>query len=234
VARKPGGRRVSEPVEAPGTPAEVAAGIEPAGPVEAASTWPGWARTAATVALAVHIAAVAGGALGVPPSSVLERRFADLFTWHHGLLDQGYAYRYYSEPPPTPVVLATLRPADGGDDVIVRLPGREVAGPPMRRQRQLALANALFASARTDHEGHDHGPGEGDHGPGWLARSYARHLCRTHPGTASVTLKVQQHLIPTPERVLDDREDFGGRFDLFHESLFTTPRWIGDFPCDGF
>jgi hypothetical protein len=105
----------------------------------------------------------------------------------------------------------------------------------MRRQRQLALANALFAASRTSHEGHDHGDGDGDGGPreSWLARSYARHLCRENPGTASVTLKLQQHLIPSPERVLEELEETGGPFDLFAPSMFTTPRWIGDFPCDG-
>jgi hypothetical protein len=169
----------------------------------------------------------------VPPSSILQRRFADLFTWHHGLFDQGYAYRYYAEPPPTPVVVATLRRADGSDEV-VRIPEREVAGPPMRRQRQLALANALFASTRSGHQGHDHGDDEGgDEEPPWLARSYARYLGRAYPGTSSVTLKVQQHLIPGPDRVLEMEEGTGGRFDLFDKSLFTSPRWIGDFPCDG-
>lgn len=215
----------------PGAPvagAEPAAEVDPSG---VASPWPPWARRLATVALGLHVAAVAGGALGVPPSSRLQRWFADLFTWHHGLFDQGYAYRYYAEPPPTPLVVATLH-RDNGEETTIRLPEREVAGPPMRRQRQLALANALFASSRVGHEGHGHGHDDGPR-ESWLARSYARHLCRTNPGTESVTLKLQQHLIPPPDRVLEEMEDTGGPFDLFAPSLFTTPRWIGDFPCDG-
>lgn len=201
----------------------------------ASDDWPGWARGAVTVVLCLHIAAVVFGALGVPPSSELERRLADLFTWHHGLFDQGYAYRYYAEPPPTPVVLATLRQADGSPDVEIRLPGLAVAGPPMRRQRQLALANALFASERANHrhEGDDENEAEGPRGESWLARSYASYLCRTHPGTSSVTLRLQQHLIPDPRRVLETTRATGKPFDLFDESLLTTPRWIGDFPCDG-
>lgn len=203
-------------------------------PVEGApsaegSPWPPWARGLATAALAVHIAAVAGGALGVPPSSRLQRWFADLFTWHHGLFDQGYAYRYYAEPPPTPLVVATLH-RDNGEDVTIRIPERHVDGPPMRRQRQLALANALFAASRPPRDGHDH---DDELRESWLARSYARHLGRTHPGTESVTLKLQQHLIPAPDRVLEELQDTGGPFDLFAPSMFTTPRWIGDFPCDG-
>lgn len=223
VARKSDSRRVvaTEPVVEPDPDAE---------PIAEASPWPPWARRLATVALAVHVAAVVGGALGVPPSSPLQRWFADLFVWHHGLLDQGYAYRFYAEPPPTPLVVATLR-LDNGENVTVNLPERRVDGPPMRRQRQLALANALFAASRPMFDdGHDHG---GEPGESWLARSYARHLCRTNPGTESVTLKLRQHLIPAPDRVLDEMGETGKPFDLFAPSMFTTPRWIGDFPCDG-
>ena len=50
-----------------------------------------------------------------------------------------------------------------------------------------------------------------------------------------VTLHLQQHLIPDTDRV---RETLGAPgasgFDLFSESMFTAPEWIGDFPCDGF
>src|SRR4051812_44988452 len=109
----------------------------------APGTWPGWARTLVTVGLLYHMVAVASGALGVPPSSLLERRVADLFTPYHDLVDQGYAYRYYAEPPPTPVILATLRFDAGRPAEVVRLPSRELDGPRMRHQRQLALANAL-------------------------------------------------------------------------------------------
>ena len=226
MTRKSGSRgsETIAPIEAPP--------IRRADAGDDAAGWPGWAKTAVTVLLCVHVAAVVSGALGVPPSSELERRVADLFTWHHGLLDQGYAYRYYAEPPPTPVVLAALHRADGSPDVEIRIPEREVAGPPMRAQRQLALANALFASARPEHR---HGEGEEEGGPAesWLARSYASYLCRTHPGTSGVTLYLQQHLIPDPRQVLEKTRETGLRFDLFDESLLTTPRWIGDFPCDG-
>jgi hypothetical protein len=89
------------------------------------------------------------------------------------------------------------------------------------------VANALFSSV----QGERHRHGEGDESR--LARSYARYLGRAHPGCASVTLHIQQHMIPDPRRVLEALDEPGGRFDLFDESLMTTPRWIGDFPCDG-
>lgn len=190
--------------------------------------WPGWARRLVTAGLLLHMTAVLAGALGVPPSSELERRVANLFTLYHDLVDQGYAYRYYAEPPPTPVIAATIRFGDGRPDETVRLPAQALAGPRMRHQRQLALANALFADFQ---EAKRHGL---DGGRSRLAGAYARHLCRAHPGCREVTLHAKQHLIPDPEHVREVLTSPGsGRFDLFDEDLFTTPEWIGDFPCDG-
>ena len=108
------------------------------------STWPVWARTTVSLVIVFHILAVLAGVLGVPPSSDLERTTAGLFTPYYDLIDLGYSYRYYSEPPPTPVATATLHFGEGRAEETVRLPGRNVAGPRLRHQRQLALANALF------------------------------------------------------------------------------------------
>ena len=110
--------------------------------------WPAWARAVATVVLLFHLAAVLAGAVGVPPSSELERAIADGFTPYFDVMDLGYSYRFYAEPPPTPVVTATIRYEDGRPEETVRLPGRAVAGPRMRHQRQLALANALYADVQ--------------------------------------------------------------------------------------
>jgi hypothetical protein len=193
------------------------------------SAWPSWARGLISLVLFLHIVAVVAGVLGVPPSSLLERTIADPFTTYYDLADLGYSYRYYSEPPPTPVVTATLSFGDGRPDETLRLPGREVPGPRLRHQRQLALANALFNDVREAKEQ------TGDSGRSRLARAYARHLCRTRPGCRSVTLHVQQHLIPDPDRVREATARLAApRFDLFAAELFTTPEWIGDFPCDGF
>jgi hypothetical protein len=93
----------------------------------------------------------------------------------------------------------------------------------------LALANALFNDVR---EAKEH---TGQSSRSRLARAYARHLCRTRPDCRSVTLHVRQHLIPDPDRVREAMAAPGApRFNLFAEELFTTPEWIGDFPCDGF
>jgi hypothetical protein len=195
----------------------------------AEARWPGWARAVATAVLLFHLAAVLAGALGVPPSSELEQVIADGFTPYFDLMDLGYSYRFYAEPPPTPVIRATIEYADGRPEETVRLPGRDVAGPRMRHQRQLALANALFADVQEARRRVK------DAGQSLYARSYARHLCRTRPGCRSVTLHMEQHLIPDPGQVRQALDAPGAsRFDLFSERLFTAPEWIGDFPCDDF
>ncbi len=182
-----------------------------------------------TFALLFHIAAVLAGALGVPPSSMLERAVAELFTPYFDLIDLGYSYRFYAEPPPTPVVTATLEFGDSRPAETVRLPGRDVRGPRMRHQRQLALANSLFVDVQEARQR------TGDVSESRLAHAFARHLCMSHPGCRIVTLHLQQHLIPELDQVREAISAPGApRFDLFAESLLTTPERIGDYSCDAF
>jgi hypothetical protein len=182
-----------------------------------------------SVGVAYHLAAVVAGAWGVPPSSQLEQALADLFVPYFDLVDMGYSYRFYAEPPPTPVVTATLRFGQERPDESVRLPDRYLSGPRMRHQRQLALANSLFRDVQELRQR----SGEASHSK--VARAFARHLCASRPGCQSVTVHLQQHLIPEPDAVLGAASSPGRPgFDLFDESLFTTPEWIGDFPCDTF
>jgi hypothetical protein len=222
ASNAPGGRAVEDP-----------RGIESRGahsgdrPV--AAGWPAWARLAVGLALSFHLAAVLAGAFGVQPSSQLERTAADFFTPYYGLVDLGYSYRYYAEPPPTPVMTAALQFGDNRPEETVRLPARRVAGPTMRHQRQLALAYALFMDVQAAKER------ALDASQSRLARGYARHLCVSHPGCRAVTLRMQHHLIPEIEQVRAATEDPGAPpFDLFAESLFTTPERIGEYPCDGY
>jgi hypothetical protein len=193
------------------------------------STWPAWARTTVSLVILFHITAVLTGVLGVPPSSHLEQSIAGLFTPYYDAVDLGYSYRYYSEPPPTPVVTATLHFGEGRAEETVRLPGRTVAGPRLRHQRQLALANALFMDVQEAKQK------TGDASKSRLAHAYARHLCLTRGDCRSVSIHVQLHLIPDMEEAREVSRSSGAPgYDLFAESLFTTPEWIGDYPCDGF
>jgi hypothetical protein len=175
------------------------------------------------------MAALVAGALGVPPSSILERSIADIFRPYYDLLEVGYSYRYYTEPPPTPVVTATLEFGPDRHAETVRLPGRSVAGPRMRHQRQLALANALFMDVQEARER------TGEPSQSRLARAYARHLCAIRPDCRMVILRLQQHLIPELDQAREALARPGApSLELFAESLLTTPEWIGDYPCDGF
>jgi hypothetical protein len=191
--------------------------------------WPAWARALASVALLIHGTAVVGGALAASPSSILEQAIVHPFGVYLQLIDQGYTYRYYApEPPPTPIATATIRYADGRPDETVRLPDRATR-PSLRYQRQLALANHLTVDFETAKAM------RGDSGESVWARSYARHLAKSHPGSVTVTLFAQTHLIPDPERVRQDLAAPGRpRVDLDAEEFYTTPERIGEFPCDAF
>jgi hypothetical protein len=176
--------------------------------------------------LLFHLVALLAAALGEPPASGLERSVRDLFGAYYQVIDQGYAYRYYApEPGPTPVVTAVIRYADGSPEETVRLPARGTL-PRLRYQRQLALANHLtedFDAARRE---------TGDGSNSAWARSYARHLARSRPGAAAVTLSTRMHLIPDPAAV---RASLEARrpVDLDAEEFYTAPERIGEFPCDG-
>ena len=200
------------------------------GTIDRSPNWPAWARRLATLALLGHFAAVLAGVLGAPPSSPLEQAFAAAFAPYHQAIDQGYSYRYYANPGPTPVVTARIHFADGRPNETLRLPERGVR-PRLRYQRQLALANHLVASSEEARRA------TGDASQSVWARSFARHLARSARGRgcATVTLFAQSHLIPELARVRDslDPSTRGTPVDLDAEEFFTTPQRIGEFPCDG-
>jgi len=197
-------------------------------PFSPVDRWPGWARGVVSAALLWHIGALLAGAVAASPSSPLERLAAAVFSPYNQLIDQGYAYRYYApEPGPTPVVTATVRYGDGRAAATVRLPERGVR-PRLRYQRQLALANHLAA----DFEEARRATGDGSRSH--YARSYARHLAKARPGSRTVTLVVQSHLIPDPDRVRESLEAAGPALDLDADEFYTAPERIGEYPCDAF
>ena len=71
--------------------------------------WSTTAKVAASLAIVFHGMAILAGVWGAPPASNLEREVARAFAPYHELLDQGYSYRYYIDPPPTPIIKATVR-----------------------------------------------------------------------------------------------------------------------------
>lgn len=188
-------------------------------------TWPTWAKVAITLALLVHAGAIWSATWGSGIASPLERRTRERFQWYYGLIDQGYTYRYYSEPPPTPIIKAVIHFKDDHTED-VRLPDRRTR-PRMLYQRELALANWLVDDTeRARREG-------GNANLSRWAQSYARHLGKTHPGAVSVTLWVEMHLIPNPEQVRRQLAETGKTPDLDDPNQFySVPERIGDFTCD--
>ena len=188
--------------------------------------WPTWAKQVVSTLLVVHGVALLAAALAWPPSSMLENWVADRFSVYYDLLDQGYAYRYYApEPGPTPVITAKIRYGDGRDEQSVRIPARGIQ-PRLRYQRQLALATHLMEQYSEVKEA------TGDGSSSLVARSYARHLAREHPGAASVALYIQWHLIPNLPLVHNAIIQ-GKWVDIDAEEFYTAPERIGDYPCDG-
>ena len=191
-----------------------------------ANAWPAWARWGITCLILWHAFAVIAGMLAATPSSSLELAITRVFDPYLQLIDQGYAYRYYVHPGPTPVVTAKVRFDDGRPEESVRLPVRGT-WPRLRYQRQLALANHLtsdFEEARRV---------TGDGGNSAWAKSFARHVARRHSGCATVSLYTRAHLLPEIERVERHYKGDGAPFDLDAEDLYATPEWIGDYACDG-
>ncbi len=185
---------------------------------------PAWARRLITAGLLWHAAAVWGGAWASHPASDLERAFDSAFDLYEQAIRQGFSYRYYSpEPPPTPVVTATLGFGDGRPEEIVRLPGRGT-WPRMRYQRQLNLANWLMMDVE---EARQFG---GDPSKSRWANAFAAHLRRANPGCSTVTLRHQLHLVPPLGRVHEMlTTGRSAAVDLDADEFYTAPERIGEF-----
>ena len=191
------------------------------------SGWPTWARRVVTVGLIFHALAILAGVWAAHPASDLEQAVDRIFVPYQGLIRQGYSYRYYSpEPPPTPVVTATLAFRDGRPEQVVRIPERG-KWPRMLYQRELNLANWLMADVDEARRF------AGDGSKSRWAQAFAAHLGRTHPGCASVTLRNQLHLVPPLDRVRAELARPGTEpVNLDADEYYTTPERIGEFPCD--
>jgi hypothetical protein len=190
--------------------------------------WPGWARGLASAAVVFHLTALLGAVLGGGlPASELQLAWHEKFKGYYDFLDLGYPYRYYApEPPPTPVAFAKLLYDDGRPPELIRIPNRDVR-PILRYQRQLALAYHLTS----DFEEAVNATRDGT--KSLFARSYARHLCSTHPGCVSVLLYIQAHLIPPMDRAREAWSRRGGeRFNPDADEYYNTPERIGEFRCD--
>lgn len=190
-----------------------------------ATNWPSWAKRIVTVWIVFQIASVLAAEFAGPPASPLERAVADRFTPYYQLVDQGHAHRYYADIPPTPIVTAELRFADGRPNQTIRIPDRSLR-PRMLYQRHLALANTLAREAGAPRP-------EGEPPSTLWAQSYARHLGLANPGCSGVILRWQLHLIPSIDHLVAAATDPDAPpLNPDAEEFYTTPQRIGDFPCN--
>ncbi|RUL86277.1 hypothetical protein [Tautonia sociabilis] len=192
---------------------------------EGGAGWPGWAKLGVSALLVLHGTAVVAAVLAASPSSGLQRAVADQFRWYYQLLDQGYTYRFYTAgAPPTPILFAELEFEDGRSEEI-RVPDRSQA-PRLRFQRHLAIAYHLFEDVRRA----PRDPDTGDSRSRWAA-SYARHLCREHPGCRRVTLFLQDHLNPSPRELVEAARE-GRTIDVEDPRYYGDRLRIGAYSCD--
>jgi hypothetical protein len=190
---------------------------------------PAFVRIAASCFIVLHLGAVLTGAFASVPYSTLERSLVHFYRYYFGIVNQGYAYRYYSRldttidphhPNPwgTPIVVADLEfdePGGGSRVEAFRLPERPGPRPRLRFQRQLDLAFYVTADPR------------------WAA-SYARHLFKT-TGCSRLKIYSQYHYIPN---IPDLRDAIAaGRadsIDLESPGTYGPRRLLGEFECDQF
>lgn len=188
--------------------------------------WPSWLKGFATAGILLHGLAVLAGALAAPPSSPLERRVNEGLRPYQRLVDQGYAYRFYTAgAPPTPIVEAELRFDDGRVEAI-RIPDPEAQRPRLRYQRHLALAFHLFEDVRRA----PRDPRTGRSASRW-ASSYAAHLCGANPGCTGVTLYLRDHRNPTPAELIAAARE-GRTIDAEGPAYYSPRQEIGAYRCD--
>jgi hypothetical protein len=190
-----------------------------------ARPWPAWACWIVSAILLFHMAALlVRAAADQMVFSPLEADLDRWLGWYVLLINQDFANAYYSPNPDdeTPILKAQLEFADGRPDQEIRIPDRSVQ-PHIRYLRQIALAWHLT------HELKDVGSFQYSY---W-ARSYAKHLCRAHPGCSRVTLTVEKHRAPELSTVIEAASE-GRTIDLDDEDLYDLPSWTGAYSCDEF
>ena len=179
-----------------------------------------------SVALLFHLAAVLAGTLGaVPPFSDLEHAAYMAFKPYYDLIDQGYAYNYYApEPPPTPVVEATLHFADGRPDATIRIPDRGTGPGCGIRGNWLSPTTCMTISRW---------PGASRATAARAAGPLVRPApVRDAPRLSGVTLQVRMHKIPELPRIHEIWESSRrARVDLDAEEFYSEPERIGEYPC---
>lgn len=188
--------------------------------------WPLWARLVVTGVLAFHITAILAAVFGQAPASEIQMALAGQFAGYYQLIDQGYSYRYYSpEPPPTPVVEATLSYGAEGREEVIRFPDRTLR-PRLLYQRNMNIGNAMYRDFMEAKNAEMMGAGREQPR---VAKSVARHLLET-TGCDKVTFRVRHHMVPPIEMVLEGLNNPRVPWvDPEADEFYSAPELIGEF-----
>lgn len=194
-------------------------------PETSVKTWPVWVKLLASVAIAWQLASLLAAELGQEPASPLEHVIAEGFTPYYQLVHQGVGHRFYSDIPPTPILLAELTFGDGRPSKTIRIPDRS-RRPRILYQRELAIANEV--SRGVEPSLHDPTLPMDTRS----AQAIAHHLCRREPGCSGVSIFLQWHDNPTPYQLIEAATTRGApAVNSDSEMFYSLPRRIGDFSC---
>jgi hypothetical protein len=161
-------------------------------------------RVLVTIALIVHLVAVAIPPMSVPPASTLQSSAASFvrpYTEFVGLANHGYRF-FAPDPGPSDMMRVKIWDKNGRQQPDIDYPDLNKQWPRLLYHRHFMLTSRLQGAP-------DNLLGR------QLAESYARHLCAKHDAR-EVRIYRRLHRLASPEQVLQ-------RVSLRDESLFETP-----------
>ncbi|GAC1334002.1 MAG: hypothetical protein NVSMB14_01000 [Isosphaeraceae bacterium] len=192
-------------------------------------TWPAWAKGIASAVLLFHITAIFVTEAGEMPSSEAEQELALRFAPYVNFINQHNTHRYYSpQPGPTPTLLFRIHYKDEKrTDETIRIPDPSVR-PRIRFQKQLAIAeNVSFEYGIVK----DSLLGAKSPTEMLYPAYFARRLCKTHPGAASVEVILRIHNFPPPQVAYKAAAE-SGTLDLDQDEFYAPAVTLGVYPCD--
>lgn len=150
------------------------------------SPWPSWATGVASLAIALHLAAVILAPLAVEPTSALFVQLRGGLAWYIDAAYLNHGYHFFApEPGPSHLIAYELELADGQTRQGV-FPDRRQNRPRLFYHRHFMLSEKLL-------------PLDGDRQAyEAIVLSYANHLLAAHPEAVAVALTYREHLIASP------------------------------------
>jgi hypothetical protein len=165
--------------------------------------WSAPVRTIVSLLLVWHLSAVLIGPLSLPPA-IIPSAAQRIFGPYAELIDINHAYKFFApEPGPSHLIDYDIEFADGSHRT-GRFPDRHKDFPRLLYHRHFMLTE-FIASAPPDENAEIASDWRRQPPSNWqreYARSYAEHMLQ-EPGAKRVTLKLVQHMLPSPDQVLN-------------------------------